>query len=339
MTRPTHEPTRAQTDEAPPDGKQPGFTLVELLIALTLFGVIMASTVGLLMSQRNLYDIQGDRMAIQRSVRASVDLVAGELRSIPSLGVMIARPDSIKVHYPIRWGLICGLPADESDAAEMFLQIAEDALFADQVPTGYGIKEPDGEWTFFEEADPLWGDTLYAETPLLCKEGAGAKFQSETQYNKDGTVKAAADTINDSYVRFDAFAATTGSPPVSASQFIVYTDVTYRFGPSTFQPGTTALFRNVAGASQELAGLFSEDAGFEYVLANGNVTSNVGVGPLRNVVGVRIKALGYKEVNISGAVRSLEYDATVTVPFRNFQDSIRPGLGNAFGYGNGNGNE
>jgi prepilin-type N-terminal cleavage/methylation domain-containing protein len=317
MTRPTHEPTRAQTGEAPPHGKQPGFTLVELLISITLFGVILASTIGLLMSQRNLYDVQGALIELQGSVRASVDLVAGELRSVPPLGVTLARPDSITVHYPIQWGMVCGLPADASDAAEIFLRAAEDALFADQVQIGYGIKEPDGDWTFFEEADPLWGGTLYAETLLACKEGAGAKFQSETTYNKDGTVSSFADTISADYVRFDAFAATTGSTPVGASQFIVYTDITYRFGPSTFQPGTRALFRNMPGASQELTGLFSEDAGFEYLLKNGTRT-NTGFGNLENIEGVLIKARSFKEVNVSGAVRALEYDASVMVPFRNF---------------------
>ena len=316
MTHHTHEPTRAQTGEAPPEGEQPGFTLVELLISMTLFGVIMASTIGLLMSQRNLYDTQADRMALQGSIRASVDLVAGELRSVPSSGVVAARPDSITVHYPIRWGLICGLPADASDAAEMFLRAAEDALFEDQVQSGYGIKEPTGDWVFFEEANLLWGDTLYAESLFLCKEGAGAKFQATTTYNKDGSVKAYADTANVDYVRFDAFATTTGSPPVAASQFIVYTDITYRFGPSTFEPGTRALFRIMPGAEQELTGLFDESAGFAYQMKNGTRT-NIGTGQLDNIAAVLIKAIGHKDVNTSGAVQSLDYNATVMVPLRN----------------------
>ena len=119
------------------------------------------------------------------------------------------------------------------------------------------------------------------------------------------------------YVRFDAFATATGSPPVAASQFIVYTDITYRFGPSTFEPGTRALFRSMPGAEQELTGLFDESAGFEYLMANGNTFTNVGFGQLNNIEAVLIKAIGNKDVNTSGAVQSLKYDATVTVPLRN----------------------
>ncbi len=312
-----HEATRAATGEAPPEGKELGFTLVELLIALTLFSVVMASTVGLLMSQRTLYDVQADRMALQRSIRASVDLMAGELRSVPPGGVLAARPDSITVRYPIRWGLVCGLAVDGSGGGEMFLRAAEDALFEYQAQSGYGIREPDGDWIYFEEADPQWEGTLYAESLFLCKEGAGAKFQATTTYNKDGSVKTYADTANADYVRFDDFATVTGAAPVTASEFIVYSDITYLFAPSDFEPGTRALFRNMPGAQQELAGLFSDDAGFEYLLDNGQVRTNVGVGQLDMVIEVRIKALGYKEVNTSGILRSLEYNATVAVPLRN----------------------
>jgi len=311
------EPTRASTDPAAPEGKRPGFTLVEFLIAMTLFGVVMASTVGLLMSQRSLYDIQADRMALQRSVRSAVDLVAGELRTIPAGGVVAARPDSITVHYPIRWGLVCGLAIDASGGAEMFLRAAEDALFEYQVQSGYAIKEPNTDWAYYEEDDELWGDTLYAESLFLCKEGAGAKFQAEITYNKDGSVKSYADTASMDYVRFNDFLSATGATPVNASQFIVYTDITYRFGASDFEPGTRALFRSMPGAVQELTGLFGTGAGFEYVLANGTVTNNVGAGQLDDVIEVRIKALGYKEVNTSGTIRSLEYDATVSIPLRN----------------------
>ncbi len=306
-----------RTGDAPPRHReQAGFTLVEVLVSMTLFGIVLAATIGLMMSQRNLYDVQADRMALQRSIRASIDLVAGELRSIPAGGVLAARPDSITIHYPIRWGLVCGLRADLGDGAELFLRAAEDALFADQVQSGFGIKEPDGDWTFFEETSTMWGDTLYAESLFLCKEGAGAKFQAETTYNKDGSVKSYADTASMDYVRFDGFASATGASPVTASQFIVYTDITYRFGPSTFEPGTRALFRIMPGAEQELTGLFGDDAGFEYMMKNGTRT-NIGTGQLDNISAVIIKAIGYKDVNTSGAVQSLKYDATVTVPLRN----------------------
>ena len=310
-------PTLAATGEAPSEGRKPGFTLIELLIAMTVFVVVMASTVGLLMSQRRLYDTQADRMWLHRSVRAAVDLVAGELRSIPPGGVIAARPDSITVHYPIRWGLVCGSAIDGGNGGELFLRAAEDALFEYQVQSGYGIKEPGVAWAFFEETDVLWGDSLYAATLFLCKEGAGAKFQAVTTYNKDGSVNQYADTASVDYVRFENFPSATGALPINGSQFIVYTDITYRFGPSDFEPGTRALYRDMPGAAQELTGPFASDAGFEYLLDDGTVTNQPGVGNFDRIIEVRIKALGQKESNISGTIKSLEYDATVAIPLRN----------------------
>lgn len=308
------EATRVKPAEA--EAKPKGFTIVEFLIAITLFGVIMASTVGLLMSQRGLYGTQADKMRLQQSVRAAVDLVVAELRTVPPGGVLAARPDSITVHYPIRWGLVCGDALDAS-GAELFLRAAEDALFADQVQAGYAIKEPGGNWAFHAETDTLWGGTLYAETIFFCKEGAGAKFQATTTYNKDGSVNQYADTANVDYPRFLNFTSESGSAPVVASQFIVYSDVTYRFGPSGFQPGTRALFRIMPGAEQELTGNFSASAGFEYLLSTGVVETNVGIGNLDKVIEVRIKALGSIESTASGTTRTLKYDATVAIPLRN----------------------
>jgi hypothetical protein len=158
---------------------------------------------------------------------------------------------------------------------------------------------------------------LVAATLFLCKEGAGAKFQASTTYNKDGTVNQYADTASADYPRFNAFTTETGSAPVAASEFIVYSDIVYSFGPSAFEPGTRALFRNMPGAEQELTGLFSDAAGFAYVLDDGTVSDNVGLGNLDRIVAVRIKALGYTEANSSGSIKTLEYDATVNIPLRN----------------------
>ncbi|HKJ01191.1 MAG TPA: prepilin-type N-terminal cleavage/methylation domain-containing protein, partial [Longimicrobiales bacterium] len=79
----TRAPAGAAERLLPEDGVAKGFTLVELLVSMVLFSIVIASATGLLMSQRNLYDVQNDKIALQTSVRAAVDLVASELRMIP----------------------------------------------------------------------------------------------------------------------------------------------------------------------------------------------------------------------------------------------------------------
>jgi len=79
-----------------------GFTIVEMLVAFVLFAVVMGSATDLLMSQRSTYDVQSDRMDLQRNVWVAVDLVSGELRSIPDGVVVSGNADLVVVRFPIQ---------------------------------------------------------------------------------------------------------------------------------------------------------------------------------------------------------------------------------------------
>ena len=63
----------SQSETGSRDGR--GFTIIEMLVAFVLFAIVTGSAIGLLMSQRNLYDVQADRIDLQRNVRTVVELV------------------------------------------------------------------------------------------------------------------------------------------------------------------------------------------------------------------------------------------------------------------------
>ena len=309
-----------------------GFTVIELLAAFALFSVIMASAVGLLMSQRSLYDVQADRMALQRNVRAAVDLVASELRSIPAGGVIKGSSDSVVVRYPIRWGLVCGYtnkekavkggpPPPPAPDAEIYMPTMDDALFSQEVQTGLGFRGADSVWTFIEDdgAPQPWEDSLYVESTVYCTAGPGAKVRTD-KFDKEGNLVASGDTVQPDYRRFFGYNSYVGSEAYQGAQVIAYSKVTYRFGSSTFEPGTRALFRVTPGGAQELSGLFDTDAGFEYVLKNGTVHTNLPNGQRKNLVLIRIRAFATKDNQAGGIDRTLDYDATVEVPLRNSGD-------------------
>ena len=308
-----------------------GFTVIELLAAFALFSVIMASAVGLLMSQRALYDVQGDRMALQRNVRAAVDLVASELRSIPAGGVIKGSSDSVVVRYPIRWGLVCGyanktkVKEDEPEIpapdAELYMPTMDDLLFSEEVQTGLGFRGADSVWTFIEDdgAPQPWEDSLYVESTVYCTAGPGAKVRKD-MFDKEGNLIESGDTTVANYRRFFGYYSYVGSEAYQGAQVIAYSKVTYRFGSSAFEPGTRALFRVTPSGAQELSGLFDSDAGFEYVLKNGNVHTNLPNGQRKNLVLIRIKAFATKHNQAGGIDRTLDYDATVDVPLRNSGD-------------------
>ena len=58
-----------------------GMTLTELMIALAIFGVIMAVIFGFLAGARNSYSETRERAQYQQSVRAVISLVTREIRS------------------------------------------------------------------------------------------------------------------------------------------------------------------------------------------------------------------------------------------------------------------
>ncbi len=311
-----------------------GFTLVEMLVTLVLFSVVMASAIGLLMSQRSLYDVQADRIDLQRNVRAAIDVVAGELRSIPAGGVVGGWEDSVKVRLPIRWGLACGHlnkaapskdPNDPPPApgpdAEIYIPIEVDPLFAPQPQSGVGFRDTDGTWTFVEGTSQPWGTEALIETFVFCTGGPDAKVRKD-KFDKEGDLVERGDTAFDAdYARFMGFYAYVGFEAYQGAQIIVYTNVTYRFGPSEFDPGSRGLFRDTSEGPQELAGLFDDDSGFEYIMNNGNPRSNLNnLNQTERVVGIRINAFATKINQAGGASRTLDYDATIDVLLRNFGD-------------------
>jgi prepilin-type N-terminal cleavage/methylation domain-containing protein len=58
-----------------------GMTIVELMVAITIFAVITAVVISFLTSSRRTYDDTSDRAAYQQSLRAVLSLLAREIRS------------------------------------------------------------------------------------------------------------------------------------------------------------------------------------------------------------------------------------------------------------------
>ena len=58
-----------------------GFTLVELLVALVISGVLMATVFQILTGQSRAVAVQGAREESQQNVRGALEIVASELRT------------------------------------------------------------------------------------------------------------------------------------------------------------------------------------------------------------------------------------------------------------------
>lgn len=84
-----------------------GNSLVEILVALALTGIITTAVLGLYYRQHSNYMIQDDVTNIQQNARASIDEITRQIRmagyqlpaGVPALVASNANPDTITVNY------------------------------------------------------------------------------------------------------------------------------------------------------------------------------------------------------------------------------------------------
>ena len=69
-----------------------GFTLVELLVAIAIFGLVITSIYSAFNTQHNTYQAQKQITAIQQNIRATMYVMEREIRTIPWSLRMMMRP-------------------------------------------------------------------------------------------------------------------------------------------------------------------------------------------------------------------------------------------------------
>lgn len=271
-----------------------GFTLTEVLVTLTIVGVLGAATVGMLLRQNGFYTRTGDLQYANQSVRGTADLVASELRSVSGEDILHSRSDSLRVRYDVRQALVC---RTSGSTVDFFLFGGPGNT---HLPPGRGTAYRDPFGNQYEEDDAF--DAYAASSP------------SSTA--KDNCIAAGAPdgAPADRYRRVDWSGASTAVPSQGA-YLRVYGFLSYHFDPSGFGNGS-ALWRN----GDELVGPLAAD-GVEFVYRvcppssscswKSNVTDN---SEKRAIERLRVRATAIGEGNNRYDV---EHDLWLEVPLRN----------------------
>jgi len=84
-----------------------GFTLVELLVAMVLMGIIGAVTMRLMVNMQRGSRAQSQLVSLQGSMRAGISLLPSELREISAGDVLIADADRIRYRAMRSTGVAC----------------------------------------------------------------------------------------------------------------------------------------------------------------------------------------------------------------------------------------
>jgi prepilin-type N-terminal cleavage/methylation domain-containing protein len=296
-TRPPGDSTGAEGRGAP---RSPaGFTLVEMLVALVITGVMAGAVISLLMGQNRFYGSTDDAVFAEQNLRATSDLLGSELRGIyagsgSDSDLVTAADAELTFRLDTKRGVVCETTTDD---VYVFLFSEPSAPNVQSSTRGHAVREAfSGSAWDYDGWDPM-GTTMNRAT---------GKDHTIAETCENGAGPTATDSNYDRFVVFENWAVT--EPEIGAI-LRIYGEVTYSFGTSGFGSGT-AIFRN----GQELAAPFASDAAFSYVMDDGSVQGSVGSGSFGDVDRVRISATAVGEgQNRYDVTRDLQFD----IPLKN----------------------
>lgn len=111
-----------------------GFTLVELLVAVVLAGLLAVVVFRLLRGHSDFAAQQNAREEAQQTARGLLELMASELRAVPPQALLEAQPQAIEFYLPRAWGVLCSLTS--SQAVVVFPAGLDSTLFRTNTVSG-----------------------------------------------------------------------------------------------------------------------------------------------------------------------------------------------------------
>lgn len=235
-----------------------GFTLLEMLIALTIVGVIGAVATKLLASQSRFFDSQTNRRVARQVARSSTNVLLSDLRMVQdSGGVDSVSSDgkTIRVVVPYRFGIYCGTNGGNSYTFSMLP--VDSAVSAMAVYGGYAFRDSaTGRYTSVTPPAPQSTNAVTtSSTPSLC---TGGSYPIRTL-----TINGRTSRIIDVTPKNPA-----GVDPKVGTAVYLWQLVTYTFAPSSTYVGSVGLWRyarsNNTDIKSELLAPFDTSARFRF---------------------------------------------------------------------------
>ncbi len=269
-----------------------GFTLVELLIATIVAGILGTALARLLVNDSKFVARQEAMLSARSTARTAMNWMATELRMVADSGLQGASSDSVTVRVPYAFGVAC----ERYDNMLLVSLMPTDSLiYATAVPTGLAWRRSTGEHQF------LTGIGVFPST--------------------DDAV-CLADSIR--VIPGGRLVALSGTPagvpfqPVVGSISYLYQTVTYKFAPSTDLPGRIGLWRRVgSGAFEELVAPFDTAAGFGFLVGSSLDALNNPPADLNTVSGLELRLVGASEFLPRGESRAQTFELVTQLRFQN----------------------
>ena len=252
--------------------RRSGVSLVELLVAMTLLGIVGLSILRTFTSQARLTDLQAKRLEGRAVSRAPVNLFMSEARMVETgSGVVAATASSVTLRIPVAMGLVCGT---SGAATVLSLLPVDSAVYASAAISGHAWRQISGVYSYNESA-----------TTVSTGGAATCAAASITTITGGSTVLVTPQMA---------------SADIGAVAFL-YQRVKYEFKASTAISGRVGLWRTLeqSGATEELAAPFDATSRFRYYSLDAD-TVDTGIPTLNEIRGIRVDLLGASERNRFG---------------------------------------
>jgi prepilin-type N-terminal cleavage/methylation domain-containing protein len=138
-------------------GRTRGFTLVEVMVALVISGILITVVFQMMNGQTRIVAVQSSREEVQQNVRGGLEVISSELRGAIPGAILQADADALTFMQPRAWGMLCTdiavgttvvnvifpttdvLGAFDVDAASGLLINRGDPNGANWLPDPYGV--------------------------------------------------------------------------------------------------------------------------------------------------------------------------------------------------------
>ncbi len=267
-----------------------GFSLVELLVALTVTAVLGVALLQLLVTDSKFVTRQGAMMEARSTARAALNRLSVDFQHVSDGGVLAAAPESVTVRVPYAFGIGCRTISSHVVASMM----PPDSLtYAMAVPGGVAKREANGAYSF------------WVGTP---------------------TITTSTDTAS---CHADSIRVVPGGPlvelqvpsparPDTGQIFYLFEAITYKFAPSVDLPGRTGLWRRAgSGAAEEIVTPFDSTARFAFLTGPLLVPSASPPASLDSLRGLELHLIGESEGQANGDTDPYAFDLVTHVIFRN----------------------
>jgi hypothetical protein len=273
---------------------QPGFSMAEVIVALTLTAVIGMALTGMFITQSRFFANQEQSGAARSVSRGAMNLVISELRmlELDSGLVAPATTSRITVRAPYAVGIYCGLQGTDPVFS---LLPADTMMLREAGHTGYAYRTAsNGRYTYVA-SNRLSASSM---THAVCA-NAGVHQFSHGRVLRMTTAPAPADP-----------------PLVVGTAALVYQLISYEFKESVDVPGAIALWRVVESGDEEeeLVAPFDSTARFGFFINDASTAVLTAPSDLSQVTGIQLVLNGITEGPLaSRRVQPL----TTSVFFRN----------------------